>query len=202
MGTCLVCFEDIKDELGARAAACPTTTDAKIHGLHAYCHACFNAMISALSLDAIPLQCRTCIDPAQPQKAAVFFTDEAIMVAFSNSFSLPVLTYIIQTSQLALSDEARVRYVSLYKAKQPPGTVQIRCTIKGCQWTENITEIELGDVVHCKSCHKPSCRMCFEELKIEGQGNTILVSISRSVVLYHQAVTHLGVSIPCFRSLS
>ena len=103
MGTCLVCFEDIKDELGARAAACPTTTDDKIHGLHAYCHACFNAMISALSLDAIPLQCRTCIDPAQPQKAAVFFTDEAIMVAFSNSVVLTSCTHVYHSNLSACS---------------------------------------------------------------------------------------------------
>jgi hypothetical protein len=117
MGLCLVCDEPIQDKINARAAACSAKSADKPHGIHAYCHECFNAMIMALQVDAIPLVCTACKDSKNPQKADVLFEDSQIMDA--------------------LSDQVRVRYVALYKAKQKPGTVRISCNQRGCNWVKD-----------------------------------------------------------------
>jgi hypothetical protein len=151
MGECVACSEPILERIDARAAACATVTEEAPHGVHAYCHDCFNGMVRALGADGIPLECTACRDPADPQKAAVFFVDDEIM--------------------LALNDEARVRYVTLYKAKQPPGTVRIECGIERCPWTADVSEHRLEDVVCCgrAACAKITCRKCQQDVVLEGQ---------------------------------
>jgi hypothetical protein len=152
MGTCLACGEEIADEADARAAACPTKSVSRPHGIHAYCHECFNHMVRALQADAIPLQCTACRDPASKQnQRVVLFSDQQIMEA--------------------LSDHARARYVKLVQEKQPAGTERVYCGQGGCDWTCDVPEGKLENLVYCgdPECGKVTCRKCELEVRMEGQ---------------------------------
>ena len=134
MGECVACSEPILERIDARAAACATVTDEAPHGAHAYCHECFNGMVRALGADGIPLECTACRDPGYLQKAAVFFAyffaDDEIM--------------------LALNDEARVRYVTLYKAKQAPEVFQTAFE-KLCEFAHTSPETVSSHELRCSN---------------------------------------------------
>ena len=151
MGVCLACHVDIVDEIGQRAVACSTTTAARPHGLHAYCNECFNAYVQSVGPEQVPLECIACRDPNAPQKAAVLFDDEQIM--------------------MGLNDATRMRYVDFVKSKQPPGTVRVKCGMRGCPWQADVAEAKLDDYVVCgrQACRKLTCRKCDQCLELEGQ---------------------------------
>jgi hypothetical protein len=146
MGECISCGDPIQDSVNERAAACPTKTAQFPHGVHSYCHECFNNMVHALGPEGVPLTCKACVS-SKP----TLFSDDEVM--------------------LALNDAARVRYVALCKSKQPPGTVRIACGIDGCSWMCDVEEKFLDDVVCCKrpSCAKITCRKCRQTISLEGQ---------------------------------
>ena len=164
MGECLGCGEDILDKIGQRAVACSTKTAARPHGLHAYCSECFNAYVQTLGPEQVPLECVACRDPSAPQKAAVLFEDEQIM--------------------MGLNDATRMRYVGFVKSKQPPGTVRVTCGMRGCPWQADVAEAQLDDYVVCErpACRKLTCRKCEKCLELEGQdtGRLRIASIAEA----------------------
>jgi hypothetical protein len=72
---------------------------------------------------------------------------------------------------LALNDEARVRYVTLAKTKQAPGTQRVVCGIRSCPYHADLPESQVGDLVYCQraTCKKVTCRKCEVEVKSAGQ---------------------------------